>query len=154
VLDDIAENGDILLAIFRDTVFLSGTPPFHRLQSVAALCSAERVLCQLVELHAMAKRLEKFFVDVKGPLLEFVNGRIRAENFEIEAVAVEGDDVREFLKLGYKFFRVFLKPAAKTLVLVPCYCDGDAESADVRPSAFDLVRKPKRFNVQIYLSIK
>jgi hypothetical protein len=79
----------------------------------------------------MAKRLEKFFVDVKGPLLEFVNGRIRAENFEIEAVAVEGDDVREFLKLGYKFFRVFLKPAAKTLVLVPCYCDGDAESAVV-----------------------
>lgn len=98
MLDDIAEYRHVLLAIFCDTVFLSRTPPFHSLQSVAAFCCAKRVFGKLVKLYAMPKRFEEYFVNVERPFLKFVNGGIRAQNLQVKPVSVEGDDVREFLK--------------------------------------------------------
>lgn len=95
----------------------------------------------------MPKRFEKLFVDIERSFLKFVNGGIRAQNFQVEAVTVECDDVRKLLKLRNKFFSVFLEPAAKPLVLVPRYCDSYAEPANIGPSAFDLMRQSERLNV-------
>ncbi len=154
MLDDIAQNCDILFAIFRYTVLLPCAPPFHRLQSITALGSAERVFRELVELYPMPKRLEEPLVDVEGPLLKLMEGGVRAEDFQVEAVPVEGDDVREFLELTDELFRVFLEPSAEALVFIPSHGDSNPEPANVGPSAFDLVRKAKRLNIQIYLAIK
>lgn len=102
----------------------------------------------------MPKRFEKLFVDIERSFLKFVNGGIRAQNFQVEAVTVECDDVRKLLKLRNKFFSVFLEPAAKPLVLVPRYCDSYAEPANIGPSALDLMRQSERLDIQIDFSIK
>jgi hypothetical protein len=154
VRDDIAQDGDILLAIRSHAIALAGSPPFNGLQTVARFGRAERVLGQLVELDAMSELLVQQFVDIEGKLAQAIDGRVGAQNFEIEAIAVERNDAGEVFELGDQGAGVRLEPAAKSMLAVPGDGNGQAESADVAPAALDLMRKAKRFNVEINFAIE
>jgi hypothetical protein len=95
MLDHVAKDGDVLLAIFCDAIFLSGAPPFDGLQAIAAFGCAECVFRELIKFYAMAELLVENFVDVERAFAHAINGAVSAENFEVEAIAIEGDDVSE-----------------------------------------------------------
>src|SRR4029077_20453446 len=102
----------------------------------------------------MPELLEKHIVHIKRALLKPMNGGVRAQDFEVEAVPIESNNVREIFKLCHQFFHVLLKPSPEAVVLVPGHSNGDSERADVRPAALYLVRQPQRFNVQIDFAIE
>ena len=99
MLDHIAKDGDVLLAIFRNAIFLSGAPPFDGLQTIAAFGGAESVFSELIEFYAMAELFVENFVDVEGAFAHAIDRSVTAKDFEIEAIAVEGDDVSEGFEL-------------------------------------------------------
>src|SRR5271154_4077798 len=148
VLDDVAQDRHVLLAVGRDAVLISRAPPPHRFNPVAAFRCAKRVLGKLVELHAMPEEFMQLFVHIEGALAQPVNRRIGAKYFKIETVAVKSNYVRESLQLRNQFFRVRLEPAPKFIFLVPGHGDGHPESRNVRPAALDLVRQSQRFDVE------
>lgn len=154
MLDDVTENSDILLAILGDPIFLPGAPPFDGLQAIAALRSAESVLGELVEFHAVAELLVEFLVNIKGAIVKPVNGSIGAENLEIEAVAVEGDDVSELLEFGDQIFHICLEPTPEAVLLVPCDGNSDTKCANVGPAALDFMGKAESFDIQINFPIE
>ena len=154
MFDHIAKNGDILLAIFRDAIFLSGAPPFDGLQTVAAFGGAERIFGELIEFYAMAELLVENFVDVERAFAHAIDRAVSAENFEIEAIAVEGDDVSERFELVDELQRVVLEPATKLIFFVPGDGDGDAERADISPAALDFVGKLEGLDVEINFAIE
>jgi hypothetical protein len=93
-------------------------------------------------------------VDVEGEPAEAVHGGVGAEDLEIEAVAVEGDDAREGFELGDEPGGVLLEPAAELVLGVPRDGDGEAEGADVAPASLDLVGEAQRLNIQIDFAIE
>src|ERR1700722_18001976 len=115
MLDHIAQNRHVLFAIFCNFVFLTRTPPFDRLQSITTLRGAKSVFCELIELDAMPEQLMKFFEHIPGSLAKGFHWSVCAQNFDVEAVAVEGDDVRELLQFLDEFERFFFVPAPETV---------------------------------------
>src|SRR5579872_4919825 len=83
-----------------------------------------------------------------------MDGNVGAENFEVEAIAVEGDDVRVRLELADERFGILLEPAAELVIFVPGDGDGHAESPNIAPAALDFVREAERFDIQINFAIK
>jgi len=154
VLDDVTQDGHVLLAVGCDAFLIASAPPLNSLNAISTLRGAQRVLRELVELHAMAELLVKFFVDVKRSQPEFLDRRVGAQNFEIEAVAIERDDVRETFKLGDELPGVSFEPAAEARFLVPRDGDGQPEARNISPAAWHLVRKAESFNVQIDFAIE
>jgi hypothetical protein len=154
VFDDVAQDGDVLLAIGSNAILFPGAPPRYRLQAIAALGGFERFFRELIELDAVAEQLVQVLVHVEGTLAHSFYGRVRAKHFDVEPVAVERNDVRELFELGHELFRIRFEPAAEAVVLVPRYRDGESERGDVPPAALDFVREPQRFDIQINLPIE
>ena len=154
VLDNVAQDRDVLLAVGCDAVPLARTPPSYGLDSVAALRGAESVFGELVEFYAMPEKLVEFLVYIEGAPAQSIHRSVRAKYFYIEAIAVERDNMREGFELRDEIFRVLLEPAPEVILFVPGYGDGHAEPGDVRPSALYFVRQAQGFNVQVDFAIE
>jgi hypothetical protein len=141
MFDDIAQNGDVLFAILRHASLLARTSPFYRLQSIAAFRRAQRFFRELIELHAMPELFVQQSVNIERDPSQAVNGSVSAQNFQIKTVAIVGDDVCELLEFGDERERVVLKPAAKSLLLIPGNRHGQPERANVRPTAIHFTGK-------------
>jgi len=113
MLYNVAENRDILFAIFSHAIFVPGAPPFNCLKSVSTFGGAESIFGELIEFHAMAELLVQDFMNIHRTFADPFHRAIRAEDFEIEPVAVVSYDVRKLLELVDEFERVFFKPAPK-----------------------------------------
>ncbi len=152
--DNIAEKRDVHLAILDHFLFFPGAPPFHRVNPGAGFSVAERVFGELIEPQAMAELLMQYLVNVEREGDEMIHRRVTAQDFEIEAIPVVGDDSREISEFGDKFRYVGFKPTTESVVFLPCDGHGDAKVANARPSAFDFVRKPQSFNVEVNFASK
>jgi hypothetical protein len=95
-----------------------------------------------------------FFQHVEGRSPHHVHRAVGRQNFQVESIAVEGDDASKVGEFGEQRLGVRLKPAPEAAVFVPGDRDGDAEIADVRPSAGNFVRQSKRFNIQKNFAIE
>ncbi len=154
VLDDIAQDRDVLLAVGGDSVPLASAPPPDGFDSVAALGGSEGIFGELVKFDSMPENSMQLLVYVERALAQSIHRRIGTKHFQIEAVAVKCDDVRESFEFGDEFLCVLLKPAPKIILFVPRDGDGHSESGDVRPAALHFVRQAQRFDVQIDFAIE
>lgn len=102
----------------------------------------------------MSKQLVHCFEHVERPPAHLLNGRIRAKHLKIESVAIECYDLRKGFQFGDQLFRVGFKPAPEFVLFVPRYCNRDPEILDVRPTTWNFVRQPQRFNIQKNLAIE
>jgi hypothetical protein len=154
VLNNIAQDCDVLFAVGGDTVLLSRTPPSHSFDSVAAFCGTEGVFGELVKFDSMPEELMQLFVYVERALAQSVHRSVGAEHFEIEPVTVEGDDVREGFEFRDEVLCILLEPAPEAILFIPRNGDGYSESGDIRPAALHFVREAQRFNVEVDFAIK
>jgi hypothetical protein len=154
VLDHVAKDGDVLLAIFRDAILLSGAPPLDGLQAITTFCGTESVFSELIEFYAMAELLMENFVNVERAFAHAIDGAVSAEDLEIEAIAVEGDDMSERFELVDELERVVFEPTAEFIVFVPGDGNGDAERADISPAALDFVGELEGLDVEINFAIE
>jgi hypothetical protein len=95
VFDQIAQDGHILFAGFGDAILVTVAPPLNGLDAVTLFRRAQRIFCKLVEFYSMPEQLVKIGVHVKRALAQALDRRVLAQNLEIEAIAIERDDVRE-----------------------------------------------------------
>src|ERR1700722_3658520 len=102
----------------------------------------------------MSQQFVQFFQHVERNPAEAIHRTIRAQDLEIESVAVESDNACEILQLPEKLFRVRLEPASEAALPVPGDCDGDTEMSNVRPAALHFMGQPQSFNVQKDLAIE
>ena len=152
--DDIAKNRHVLFAVLRHAVFLARSPPLDSLQSVAAFRGAERVMRKLVEFYAVTELIVQLLMDIEGAQAQAIDRRVGAQNFEVKAVAIKRDDVREGFQFRDESLRIALEPTPEAMFFVPCHSHGDAECPNVSPAARDFVRKPQRLDIQINLAIE
>ena len=154
MLNQVAENRHVLLAVGSNAFLFAGSPPRHGLDAVTTLRGAQSVFGKLIEFHPMPELLIEFFEDVERSRAECVNRRILAENFQIKPVSIESDDARERLEFDDETRSVSLKPAAESLIFVPGDGNGEPKAGNVGPSALHLMREAQRFNVQIDFAIE
>lgn len=154
MLDEIAQDRHVLLAVSGNPVFLTCPPPGDGLQAVAAFGGAERFLGELVELHAVPELPVQLFQHVKRALAKDINWRVLAKNLEVETVAVKRYDAREAFEFRDETRGVVLEPAAEALIFVPRYSHGQPKGRHVLPATLDFVGKPQRFYVKIDFAIE
>jgi hypothetical protein len=62
--------------------------------------------------------------------------------------------MREAFEFPNQAQGVGLEPAAEAVLFIPRHRHGQAKRADISPAAFDFVRQPQRFNIQINFAIE
>ena len=149
MLNQVAQDRHVLLAVRSDALLFAGSPPRNGLHAITALGGAQGVFGQLIEFHAMSELFVKVFEHVERTIAERVDRRILAENFQIEPVSVERDDAREGLELGDEICSVRLKPSTETFVPVPGDGNGEPKARNVGPPAFHFVREAQRFYIEV-----
>ena len=154
MFDDIAQNRHVLLAIFRDAIFLARAPPFHSFEPVSALRSSQRVLGELIELHAMPQLLVQQFVNVHRPPAHTLDGCVGAQHLNIKPITVKRNHMRKLFQLRNQLQRILFIPSSERILLIPSDGYRQSKRADVPPSAIYFTRNPQRLNIQIDFAIE